>query len=294
MDNIYQEKITYSRWQNSWHAFNEDLLGKIGAYFVLALLLLSVFGDLLSPYSINEQFLESASLPPIWNSEGNLKFVLGTDDLGRDILSRLMSGVSATFGSALLISLIVFLVGLFLSLSIALGQRVRAIILNHLLDILLSIPSLLLAIIFVAFMEASLFNAMLAVGLALLPRLTVTLFDAISKELENDYVTALRLDGADQSFIIKRIVLPNVSHLLVGELTRTCSLAILDISALGFLGLGAQLPTPEWGAMIGYSIESFYIAPWTVMLPGAAIFIAVLAVNLFGFGLSRAIIKGVS
>ncbi|SET46678.1 ABC transporter permease subunit [Thorsellia anophelis] len=294
MDSIYHEKITYSRWRNTWHAFQKDLLCKVGAYIVLGLIILTFIGEFIKPYPINEQFLDYTLMPPIWAQSADLRFVLGTDDLGRDILSRIIAGVPATFGSGLLVALIVFLIGISLSLFIALGHHVRALIINHILDILLSIPSLLLAIILIAFMEASLLNASIAVALALLPRLTVTLYGAISDELDKEYVSVLRLDGANLAFIVRKIIIPNISPLLVNEFTRTFSLAILDISALGFLDLGAQLPSSEWGTMIGNSLESIFIAPWTVMLPGLAIFITVLSINLFGFGVSRAIIKGVS
>lgn len=294
LDNIYHEKITYSRWKNAWHAFSEDWLAKTGAYIVCTLLFICLFGAFFQPYAIDKQFLEYTLMPPIWSQNADLRFVLGTDDLGRDILSRLIAGVPSTFGTGVLIAIFVFMIGIALSLSISLGHRVRALIINHILDILLSIPSLLLAIILVAFMEASLLNAAIAVSLALLPRLTVTLYKAISEELDKEYVAVLKLDGADMIFIVKRIIFPNLSPLFVNEFTRALSLAILDISALGFLDLGAQLPSSEWGTMIGNSLESLFLAPWTVMIPGLIIFITVLAVNLFGFGISRAIIKGVN
>lgn len=294
MDSIYQEQITYSRWRTTWYALQADWLAKSGAILFFVLLILSVLGQWIQPYPIDKQFLDNTLMPPIWDKNSDLAFVFGTDDLGRDILSRLIAGVSSTFGAGLLVALFVFTVGISLSLFIALGHHVRALIINHILDMLLSIPSLLLAIIFIAFMEASLFNACIAVSLALLPRLTVTLYSAISNELEKAYVCVLKLDGASLSFIVKRIILPNISPILVSEFTRTLSLAILDISALGFLGLGAQLPSSEWGTMIGHSLESIFLAPWTVMLPGFCIFITVLAINLLGFGVSRAITKGVS
>ena len=169
----------------------------------------------------------------------------------------------------------------------------RSAVMNHILDTLLSIPSLLLAIIVVAFAGPHLSHAMFAVWLALLPRMVRSVYSMVHDELEKEYVIAARLDGASTLNILWFAVMPNITAGLVTEITRALSMAILDIAALGFLDLGAQLPSPEWGAMLGDALELIYVAPWTVMLPGAAIMISVLLVNLLGDGVRRAIIAGV-
>jgi cationic peptide transport system permease protein len=145
----------------------------------------------------------------------------------------------------------------------------------------------------VAFIGPKLEHAYLAVWLALLPRMARTLYVAVHDEMEKEYVVAVRLDGATTLQILRYAVLPNIVAVLVTEFTRSVSMAIMDIAALGFLDLGAQLPSPEWGAMLGDSLELVYVAPWTVMLPGAAILISVLLINLLGDGVRRAIIAGV-
>ncbi len=160
-------------------------------------------------------------------------------------------------------------------------------------DTLLSIPSLLLAIVVVAFTGPSLGHAMLAVGLAILPRIVRTVYDAVHDELEKEYVLAVRIDGASMPHILRYAVLPNIASVLVSDFTRALSMAILDIAALGFLDLGAQLPSPEWGAMMGDTLELVYAAPWTVMLPGGAIMLSVLIVNILGDGIRRAMIAEV-
>ncbi|XNM65378.1 ABC transporter permease subunit [Escherichia coli] len=136
-------------------------------------------------------------------------------------------------------------------------------------------------------------HAMFAVWLALLPRMVRSIYSMVHDELEKEYVIAARLDGASTLNILWFAVMPNITAGLVTEITRALSMAILDIAALGFLDLGAQLPSPEWGAMLGDALELIYVAPWTVMLPGAAIMISVLLVNLLGDGVRRAIIAGV-
>ena len=172
-------------------------------------------------------------------------------------------------------------------------RGLRSAILNHVLDTLLAIPSLLLAIIVVAFVGPSLEHAMFAVWLALLPRMVRTIYSAVHDELDKEYVIAARLDGASTPHILAYAILPNIASVLVTEFTRALSMAILDIAALGFLDLGAQLPSPEWGAMLGDSLDLVYVAPWTVMLPGGAILVSVLLVNLLGDGMRRAINAGV-
>lgn len=133
---------------------------------------------------------------------------------------------------------------------------------------------------------------MFAVWLALLPRMVRSIYSMVHDELEKEYVIAARLDGASTLNILWFAVMPNITAGLVTEITRALSMAILDIAALGFLDLGAQLPSPEWGAMLGDALELIYVAPWTVMLHGAAIMISVLLVNLLGDGVRRAIIAG--
>lgn len=265
----------------------------IGFYAFIALLLLCIFGGLLAPYGLDQQFLGYQLLPPSWSHYGDVSFFLGTDDLGRDLLSRLLSGAAPTVGSAILATLLAAMCAMVLGVMAGLTHGLRSAVLNHILDTLLSIPSLLLAIIVVAFMGPRLEHAMLAVYLAILPRLVRSIYSAVHEELEKEYVVAARLDGASSLDILWYAILPNILALLVTEFTRALSMAILDIAALGFLDLGAQLPSPEWGAMLGDSLELIYVAPWTVMLPGAAIMLSVLIVNLLGDGVRRAIVAGV-
>ncbi|MGP1956480.1 MAG: putrescine export ABC transporter permease SapC [Arsenophonus sp. NC-PE1-MAG3] len=293
LDNFYREQKMPSTIQIIWRFFSNDIPAMTGFYGVIFLLILTLLGDYLAPYTINQQFLGYQLLPPSWSHYGNIAFFLGTDDLGSDILSRLLIGTSSTFGSAFLITITTTLVGLMLGCLAGITHGLKSAILNHVLDTLLSIPSLLLAIIIVAFSSSSLENAIIAIWLALLPKIIRTIYSAVRDELDTEYVLAARLDGASNFYILWYTVLPNITTTFVTEITRTLSVAILDMSALGFLDLGARLPTAEWGTMLGNSLELIYVAPWTVFLPGAAIMISVLFVNLLGDGLHRAINAGV-
>ncbi|CDG47602.1 putrescine export ABC transporter permease SapC [Serratia symbiotica] len=293
LDNVYREKKISSPLRYTWRIFYGDALAMVGFYGVIALLLLSLFGSLRAPYTLNQQFLGYQLLPPSWSHHGNVSFFLGTDDLGRDILSRLLDGTAATFGSALIATLAAAFFGMIIGVFAGVTHGLRSAVLNHILDTLLSIPSLLLAIVVVAFIGPKLEHAILAVWLTQLPRMGRTIYSAVHDELEKEYVVAVRLDGASTRQILWYAVMPNIAAVLVTEFTRALSMAILDIAALGFLDLGAQLPSAEWGVMLGDALELVYVAPWTVMLPGAAILISVLLVNLLGDGMRRAINAGV-
>ncbi|UDG81450.1 Putrescine export system permease protein SapC [Candidatus Profftia lariciata] len=285
LDNVYLDKRVPSPLNKVWIYFHNDVLSMIGLYGILFLIILCFFGKTIAPYRLDQQFLGYQLLPPSWSHYGSVSFFLGTDDLGRDMLSRLLCGVAPTFGSALIVTIIASILGIIIGILAGITHGLKSAILNHILDTLLSIPSLLLAIIVVAFLGPLLVHAMLAVCLALLPYIVREVYTLIHEELKKKYVIAARLDGAYTWFILLDSVLPNIAGNLVSEFTRALSMAILDIAALGFLDLGAQLPLSEWGTMIGHSLALVYVAPWTVMLPGAAIMINVLLVNLLGNGI---------
>ncbi|MBJ2116327.1 MULTISPECIES: putrescine export ABC transporter permease SapC [Proteus] len=290
---FYKEKKTPSPAAVIWQCFSKDVISMIGFYGVLFLLVLSIIGPHIAPYALDQQFFGHQLTPPSWYQNGNVSYFFGTDDLGRDVFSRILIGTSMTFGGAFIVTFAATLMGLIIGCFAGMTHGLKSAVLNHILDTLLSIPSLLLAIIVVAFVGTSLGHAMIAIWLALLPRLVRMIYSAVNDELNKEYVIASRLDGASNISILWYTVLPNITPVLVSELTRAFSIAILDITALGFLNLGAQLPSPEWGAMLGDSLELIYVAPWTVLIPGATIMISVLLVNLLGDGLQRAINEGV-
>ncbi|MBE5202354.1 peptide ABC transporter permease SapC [Pectobacterium sp. FL60-S17] len=289
-DNVYSEKRLPSRLGDTWRVFHQDMLAMIGLYGFLILIGLCLFGKFLAPYEVDQQFLGYQLLPPSWSHYGEVSFFLGTDDLGRDQLSRLLNGAAPTVGASLIVTYAAALCGIVLGVFAGVTRGLRSAMINHILDTLLSIPSLLLAIVVIAFIGPKLEHAMLAVWLALLPRMVRTIYNAVHDEMDKEYVIAARLDGASTFYLVWYVVLPNIAALLVSEFTRALSIAILDIAALGFLDLGAQLPTTEWGALLGNSLELVYAAPWTVMLPGATIALSVLIVNLLGDGIRRALV----
>ena len=172
-DSVYLEKRPPGALRTVWRKFYGDTTAMIGLYGCAALALLCVFGGWFAPYGIDQQFLGYQLLPPSWSRYGEVSFFLGTDDLGRDVLSRLLSGAAPTVGGAFVVTLGAALLGLVLGVIAGSTHGLRSAVMNHILDTLLSIPSLLLAIIVVAFAGPHLSHAMFAVWLALLPRMVI-------------------------------------------------------------------------------------------------------------------------
>ncbi len=273
-----------------WQKVHRDIPMMIGMYGLIVLLVFCLFADFIAPYELGHApFIPL--LPPAWSNYGDIDFFFGTDSLGRDVLSQLIYATRYSFGSALLIMGFVGVIGISLGLIAGITHGTRSAIINHLFNVFLAIPSLLLVIFIILFFGPSLTNVIIAITLSFLPKLIHIISNAVREEFDKEYVVALRLDGASTWYILKDSIIPNLSPLMINELTRILSLAILDITALGFLGLGAQGTHPEWGAMLGDILDLFFVNPFLLFLPGVTIFASVLFVNLFGDGILRMISK---
>lgn len=288
---LYYEEYNKGPMRLLWQHFATQHFAFIGLIVIIALLSLAIVTPFLTPHDPYLQNSQLLLLPPSWQGSGLVSYPLGTDDLGRDLMSRLMLGTGYTFGLAILAVLGSLLIGLILGCLSGMSKGVKSSIFNHLLDLALTIPSLLLAIVIVAVLGPGLLNTIWAIMLALLPQFVHGIRNAIIQQLKQDYVTAYRLDGANNTQLLFSVILPNIWEQLVLMGTMALSTAVLDIAALGFLGIGAQSPTPEWGSMIADSLDAIYLAPWTVALPGLLIFTTVLAINLVGDGLRVAMKK---
>lgn len=279
------------RLREIWHLLQQDKLSLICFYVFLGLILTALFGDVVSPYNTNRQFSGQELLPPSWSEFGTVSHFFGTDDIGRDLLSRLIQGVRYTFGGAIIIVIFTALIGGILGILAGMTKGIKSKILGHFLDTFLVIPILLIAIIIATLMEAGLINAMLAITLALLPRFIHDTYEAVKTESKKEYVLTLRLEGIEDKALLKETILPNIVVPYLRQVIRAFTIAILDISALSFISLGAQHPTPEWGAMIRENMDLIYLAPWNVILPGIAIILTMLVVIILGNGLCKAIEK---
>ncbi len=272
-----------------WNYFRQNRGAIMGLVIVCALVLLAVLADFIAPHSATQQYREATLVPPAWQEGGSSRFLLGTDPVGRDVLSRLIHGTR--------LSLLIGLVSVSLSLGfgIVLGllagffRGMTEIAIMRLMDVMLALPSLLLAVAVVAILGPGLINAMYAISIVLLPHFARLTRAAVIGEMAKDYVIASRIAGAGTLRLMFDCVLPNCAAPLIVQATLGFSAAILDAAALGFLGLGAQPPTPEWGSMLASALEFIQSAWWVVTFPGLAILISVLAFNLMGDGLRDAL-----
>lgn len=288
---VSAEILARSPARQLWRDFASQHSAVAGLLLFIAFFLIAILSPILTPHNPYLQNDSILLLAPSWSELGNVRYLLGTDDLGRDIFSRLLIGARYTFGIAVITVIGALLMGLLLGTLAGMSKGVKSSIFNHILDLALTIPSLLLAIIIVAILGPGLLNTTWAIMLALLPQFVHGIRNAIVEQLNQDYVIAYQLDGANSWQIFSRIILPNIWEKLTLMATMALSTAILDIAALGFLGLGAQTPTAEWGAMMADSLDLIYLAPSGLAMAGLLIFLAVLSVNLVGDGLRNAIKK---
>jgi dipeptide transport system permease protein len=273
-----------------WRDFRRNRGAVAGLAVVLLLVLCALLANVIAPYGPAEQFRDATLARPSLTPIGGHVFLLGTDEVGRDILSRLIHGtrLSLLIG---LVSVSLSLVGGVLLGLVAGFQRGRAaeFTIMRAMDVLLALPSLLLAVAVVAVLGPGLANAMYAIAIVMLPHFVRLTRGAVLGELAKDYVAASRLAGAGTARLMFDTVLPNCAAPVIVQATLGFSSAILDAAALGFLGLGAQPPTPEWGSMLASALEFIQSAWWVVTLPGLAILVTVLAFNLTGDGLRDAL-----
>jgi dipeptide transport system permease protein len=272
-----------------WFYFRENAGAVAGLVVIVVLVLLALSADVVAPHSPvltnNAVFLK----PPFWQQGGSIAYPLGTDAIGRDILSRLIHGARLSLLIGIAVVTLSVITGTILGLVAGFFRGVVEIAIMRLMDITLTLPSLLLAIVIVAILGPGLMNAMLAVAIVLLPHYVRIARAAVISEVSKDYVTAARVAGAGRLRLMFKEVLPNCAAPLIVQATLGISTAILDAAALGFLGLGAQPPLPEWGTMLADAREFVLRAWWAVTLPGLAILVTVLAFNLLGDGLRDAL-----
>ena len=258
--------------------------GAILGLVILALLIaVAIFAPYLAPYDpVRQDPLASLQAP-------GGEYPLGTDQLGRDMLSRLIYGARVSLLVAVVAVAIAALIGLPLGLLAGYVGGWFDIVISRVVDLLLAFPGILLALVIVSILGPSLFNVMIAVGIAESPNYARLIRGSVLSARENVYVESARAIGAWDIRVVFRHILPNVLAPIIVLVTLGMAGAILSASALSFLGLGAQPPTPEWGAMLSSGRNYMRLAWWITTLPGLAIMITVLSVNMFGDGLRDAL-----
>ncbi|HVT54310.1 MAG TPA: ABC transporter permease subunit [Dongiaceae bacterium] len=265
--------------------------GAMAALSLIVLLILcAIFAPLIAPQDpIAQDPINRVLMPPAWDDGGSWAFPLGTDGLGRDMLSRIIYGSRYSLMIGAIVVTLSLAIGVLLGLASGFYRGTVDTLIMRLMDIILALPSLLLAIVIVVLLGAGLRNAMIAVAITNIPHYARLTRAAVLNELTKDYVVASRVSGAGTLRLMFKTVLPNCLAPLIVQSTLGISSAVLDAAALGFLNLGAQPPTPEWGTMLADARQYIERAYWTVTFPGLAILVTVLAFNLLGDGLRDAL-----
>jgi dipeptide transport system permease protein len=271
-----------------WDYFSSNKGAVAGLVIVFLVLLMAALAPWIAPFNPDATDPSVFLVPPAWQAGGSASHLLGTDAIGRDILSRLIFGARLSLTIGLAVVTLSVIIGTVLGLTAGYFRGIFEIAVMRLMDIILTLPSLLLAIVIVAILGPGLMNAMLAVAIVVLPHYVRITRAAVISEMSRDYVTAARMNGAGHLRLMFSEVLPNCTAPLIVQASLGISSAILDAAALGFLGLGAQPPSPEWGTMLADAREFVMRAWWVVTFPGLAILITVLAFNLLGDGLRDA------
>ena len=276
-------------WREFVRAFAANRGASLAFFVFAAVVFGALFAPWLAPHSPIQQFREHMLTPPLWQAGGLAQFPLGTDELGRCLLSRLLHGarVSLLIGAAAVALALV--PGVVLGLLAAFGRTWLSACIMRVMDVLLALPGLLLAIGVISILGPGLVNTVIAIAVGALPGYVRLARGAALSEMARDYVTASRVAGAGTLRLMFITVLPNCLGPLIINATLGFSSAILETAALGFLGLGVQPPLPEWGSMLSAARDYIERAPWVVTMPGLTILITVLAINLMGDGLRDAL-----
>ncbi len=272
-----------------WYYFSQNKGAVLGLAVFVLLVLVALFAPLVAPHDPDVQYRDSFLVPPVWLEGGKAAFLLGTDAVGRDILSRLIFGARFSLFIGIVVVTIALVGGIVIGLVAGYMRGFVDTFIMRVMDIILAFPSLLLALVLVAILGPGLMNAMIAIAIVLQPHFVRLTRAAVLAERSRDYVVAAKVAGAGHFRLMFKTILPNCLAPLIVQATLSFSNAILDAAALGFLGMGAQPPTPEWGTMLAEAREFILRAWWVVTFPGLAILITVLAINLVGDGLRDAL-----
>lgn len=280
---MMQEEKVAGPWKEAWRSFKKNKSALFGLGIVLFFIILAIVGPYIAMQGPNDQNLSIRLQPP------SSEFWFGTDDLGRDVLSRILHGaqLSLTVGlSAVLLSAVA---GSFLGIIAGYYGRWVDMIISRLFDIMLAFPSILLAIAIVSILGPSLRNALIAIAIINIPNFGRLIRSRVLSIKEEEYIHAAKAIGMKNSRILWRHILPNSMTPILVQGTLAIATAIIEAAALGFLGLGAEQSVPEWGKMLADSRMFLLNAPWAMIFPGLAIMLTVIGFNLLGDGLRDAL-----
>ena len=264
----------------------------LGCFLLLIIILMAALAPVLAPHDPYHQVLLNRLKPPFWMTGGSWTHPLGTDHLGRDYLSRLMYGAQISLLIGLATALISGCIGVFLGLVAGyFGGRIDQLVM-FLVTVKLSVPTILVALAVVQLVGGSLEVVILVLGMLLWHQFTVVTRSVTMQIRDMDYVTSARTIGLSAMRILFTEILPNISNQIIVVVTLTMASAIVIEAALSFLGVGIQPPLPSWGIMIAEGKEHIFFRPWLVLIPGTALLILVLGINLLGDGIRDVTVPG--
>lgn len=272
-----------SPWLEAWRSFKKNKLALVGLIIISFFILLAIFAPLIAPEGFNDMKMDEKLSPP------SSKYWLGTDDFGRDILSRIIFGARISLTIGFFSVIVSVIVGSVLGILAGYYGRFVDTVISRLFDIMLAFPSILLAIAIVAILGPSLQNALIAIAIINVPTFGRLIRSKVLSVKQSEYILAAKNIGMGNVRILFRHILPNSMAPVIVQGTLAIATAIIEAAALGFLGLGAQAPDPEWGKMLADSRQYLIQAPWTMIFPGLAIMLTVLGFNLMGDGLRDAL-----
>ncbi|MEH7125039.1 ABC transporter permease [Bacillus sp. JJ1773] len=280
---IASEEKLIPPWKEAWLSFCKNRLALVGLGIVIFFVILAIIAPYIAPYSFRDQVIAERMQAP------SSKHWFGTDDFGRDIFSRVLYGARislwvgffSVLGSVFFGTILGIIAGYY-------GRWVDAII-SRIFDIMLAFPSILLAIAVVSILGPSLQNALIAIAVINIPNFGRLVRSKVLSVKQDEYIMAARAVGMKDTRILFRHILPNSISPVIVQATLAIATAIIEAAALGFLGMGALAPTPEWGKMLADSKNYITQAPWTLIFPGLAIMLTVLGFNLMGDGLRDAL-----
>jgi len=271
------------RRQEIWETLKANRAAYASLYIVGFMVFIAAFGPLIAPYDPYDFDLSRARMPP------NPSHIFGADELGRDILSRILAGARYTIGISVASVALGVLIGVILGLLSGYLGGLWDTVIQRVVDVMLAFPTILLAIALVASMGQGVLSLIIAIAISTFPVYARLVRGVVLQVIGEDYIAAARLLGKSPLYIMLRHVLPNVFSPIVVQATYYMGLSILLASALGFLGLGVPPPTPEWGSMIGSGRTYLFSSPHIVVFPGVFIMLAALSFNLLGDGLRDAL-----
>jgi len=278
-----RKAVGVSMWKLTWRRFRKNKLGMAGLVMICIIVTIAVLAPVIAPYSPIEQHLEDRLQPP------SSKYLFGTDELGRDIFSRVLYGSRIALSVGVLVALISAAIGVSLGLVSGYYGGIVDEVIMRIVDIVWSFPSLILALAIVSILGPGLINAMIAIALTMWASYARIVRGETLSVKEEPYIEAARAIGESDIRILFSYILPNVMSSILVLITYNIPSAIIIASSLSFLGLGAQPPTPDWGLMLSTARTYLTIAPWYSIFPGIAIMFTVLAFNFIGDGLRDAI-----